>query len=85
MDNDLGSNPTAGAVRNTGKTAKAGTFVNVVIEIGGKSIQTSVFLEGTVSPSKDVDLDKVTLKAVNVRGFDPNAPKDKAADFLSAI
>ena len=84
MDNDLGSNPTAGAVRNNGKTAKAGSFVNVTIEVGGKTIQTSVFLEGSCI-TKDLDVGTVTLKAVNVRGYDPAAPKDKAADFLSAL
>ena len=83
-DNDFGGTAAPATVRANGKTAKAGTFVNVTIKVGGKSIQVGTFLEGA-QLTKDLDVSLIEVVSANVRGYDPAAPKDKAADFLGGL
>lgn len=80
--NDFGTGPVTQGRSNS--KSKAGTFVNVTIEVNGKAIQVATFLEGACI-TQDLPLDKVVVKSANLRGYDPAAPKDKASEFLAAF
>ena len=82
--NDYGQAPTANA-RTTARKEQAGTFVNVDLVLpNGSKIQASVFLAGSTIDA-ELDPEKVEVTRVNLRGYDPSAPKDRASSTLAGL
>ena len=64
---------------------KAGTFFNLTVEVNGTVIKIGHFLEGSVLPSRELDVSSIKVTSADVRGYDPSAAaKDKAAAFAAA-